>query len=88
MTTQHSKRLKRSAAPSARRAAALAKRSAERLRIAQSAAAAATADLLAHGVPVVYAEGGKVYRKRSADGAPEFVRDLPATGLAGAKRKK
>jgi hypothetical protein len=84
MTTQHSKRLKRSAAPSARRAAALAKR----LRIAQSAAAAATADLLAHGVPVVYAEGGKVYRKRSADGAPEFVRDLPATGLAGAKRKK
>ena len=88
MTTQHSKRLKGSAAPSSRRAAALAKRSADRLRIAQSTAAVATADLLAHGIPIVYAEEGKVYRKRAAGAAPEYVRDLPATELTGAKRKK
>ena len=88
MTTQHSKRLKRSAAPSSRRAAALAKRSAERLRLAQSAAGEATADLLAHGIPIVYAENGKVYRKRAAGAAAEYVRDLPATDLVGIKRRK
>jgi hypothetical protein len=89
MTTQPFKRLKRSAAPpSSKRAAALAKRSAERLRIAQSAATSATADLLAHGIPIVYAEAGKVYRKQSANAVPEYVRDLPATALTGAKRKK
>ena len=88
MTTQHSKRLKHSAGPSSRRAAVLAKRSAERLQVARDAAANATADLLAHGIPVVYAEEGKVYRKHAASAAPEYVRDLPATALARAKRKK
>src|SRR5690242_21604564 len=87
MTTQHSKRSKRSAVPSSRRAAALAKVSAERLRIAQAAAAEATGDLLEHGIPIVYAERGKVYRKRSAVAAPEYIRDLPDTALVGAKRK-
>lgn len=88
MTTQSSKRSKRSDAPDPRQTAALAKRAAARLKLAQAAAAAATADLLAHDIPVVYAEGGKVYRKRSKSAKPEYVRDLPDTPLVAAKRKK
>lgn len=88
MTTQPSKRSKTSGVPDPKRAAALIKRSQQRLAIARAAAATATADLLDHGIPVVYAENGKVYRRRPGVSAPEFVRDLPPSALAGSKRKK